>query len=57
MADLNQLKDQIDFHNKKYIGQIKEIEKDGSEKAEKLSIYFDEELAKVNPFKDLKILD
>lgn len=47
VADLNSLKDVIDQQNKKYSLQIKDIEKDSSEKAEKLSRYLDDEIAKI----------
>jgi hypothetical protein len=47
VADLNSLKDQIDGQNKKIIINLRDIEKNSSEQAEKLSHYIDEEINKV----------
>jgi hypothetical protein len=47
VADLNSLKDSIDSMNKGMIAQLRDLERDGSDRAQRLSHYVDEEVAKV----------
>ena len=47
VTDLNSLKDNIESNYKAYVGQLRDIEKDASDKAQRLSHYVDEEISKV----------
>lgn len=47
VSDLNNLKDQIEASNRALLSQVKQLEKDQAEKAERLSLYIDDEINKV----------
>ena len=47
VSDLNSLKDQIEMANRALQTQVKQLEKDQAEKAERLSLYIDDEINKV----------
>ncbi|CAD8193692.1 unnamed protein product [Paramecium octaurelia] len=46
VSDLNSLKDQIEMANRALQTQVKQLEKDQAEKAERLSLYIDDEINK-----------
>ncbi|KAM3144712.1 hypothetical protein pb186bvf_003021 [Paramecium bursaria] len=54
VADLNQLKDQIDQQQRSYQLQLQQIDRDSSERSERLSLYVDEEVQKISKYSQQK---